>query len=237
MDMDGFDEGDYDTRKLPDHVENGDPFMTFAAKTKPSWVPASQSVEMGLWNDYRIRWGTGGIWGWDQSSGVWVDMLAGGGFWVAGLTGCTASGTSIGYDGHVYATRVFNAVWNDYADFWRAEPGVKKQPGICYSFNLEGLIITNKRADKACMGICSDTYGHAVGNQHNAIPLSIGGFLLAHVNKKYAPGTLLVPNKNGILTKARFYEKRKAVAKYLYKEKKMKTKGVWVKNRHWVKII
>ena len=145
--------------------------------------------------------------------------------------------TNMSWNGYFYATRVYNAVYNDYADYWRAKPGVYKKPGYCYSLNKKGLIITNKRADKACMGICSDTYGFATGQQYRSIPISIGGFLLAHVNKEYKTGTLLVPNKNGILTKARFYEKRRVVAKYMFKETKIKTRGIKVNGRSWVKVL
>lgn len=240
MDMNGFASGLYDTRKMPDHVEKGDPFMAFAAKTK-IWTPASQQVEWGLWNHNRVRVDASGVWGWNESSGIWQSLYGGGAgdsFWVAGLTGCTGSGI-IGYDGYVYATRVYNAVYNDYADYWRRIPRTRKIPGRCYSFTKKGLKLTDMRADPACVGICSDTYGHAVGNLQNGIPISIGGFLLADVDKEYNTGKLLVPNISGVLTEATDEEiiMQKSVAKYLYKETKTKTKGVWVNDRHWVKVI
>jgi len=144
------------------------------------------------------------------------------------------------YDGYFYATKVYNAVYNDYADYWKRAPNVEKIPGMCYSLIKEkGLEITNKRADKACMGICSDTYGHAVGDIKKGIPISVGGFLLAYCDKEYDTGDLLVPNAKGILTLATKEEiiMQRCVAKYMYKETKKKTKGVWVKGRHWVKVL
>ncbi len=143
----------------------------------------------------------------------------------------------LGWNGHFYATKIYNAVYNDYADYWKAEHGVRILPGYCYSIHKKGLIITKKRADKACMGICTDTYGMAVGQQYHGVPISIGGFLLAHCDKKYKPGTLLLSNEKGKLTKARFYEKRRAIAKYMFKETKTKTRGIWVNDRHWVKVL
>jgi len=147
--------------------------------------------------------------------------------------------TRLNYDGYFYATRVYNAVYNDYADYWKAEVGVSKLPGYCYSLNKKGLRITSKRADKACIGICSDTYGHAVGSKQRAVPISIGGFLLAHVDEVYEAGDLLVPNEKGWLTKATKEEiiMQKAIAKYMFKETKIKTRGVWVNDRHWVKVL
>jgi len=152
--------------------------------------------------------------------------------------GSTPAGTTaLEYNGYFYATRVYNAVYNDYADFWRAEHGVPLKPGYCYSFNNKGLILTNKRNHKACMGICSDTFGFATGQELNGIPISVAGFLLAYVDKVYKAGTLLIPNKESILTKARFYEKRRPIAKYMFKETKLKTRNVKVNNRSWIKIL
>jgi len=136
--------------------------------------------------------------------------------------------------------KIYNAVYNDYADYWKRAPFTKKIPGMCYSLiKGKGLALTSKRADKACMGICSDTYGHAVGNTKNAIPLSVGGFILANCDKEYEPGDLLVSNEDGILTLATKEEilMQRVVAKYMYKETKTMTKGVKVNGRHWVKIL
>ena len=158
--------------------------------------------------------------------------------WLEG--GNTPSGTTnLMYNGYFWATRVYNAVYNDYADYWKARPGVDKKPGMCYSLNNKGLIITNKRADKACIGICSDTYGFATGQQYKAIPISIGGFLLAYVDKEYESGSQLVPNKEGILTLATKKEiiMRLSICKYMFKEKKIKTKGIKVNGRSWVKVL
>lgn len=156
----------------------------------------------------------------------------------------TPSGTSImGWNGYFYATRVYNAVYNDIADFWKKASETLLISGICYSFTKKGLIITKKRADPTCVGICSDTFGFGLGVRKNGIPISIGGFVLAHVDKNYKMGTLLVPNKNGMLTKAKPKEIRKGLAKAQFLMKEVKTYlrrkeiNIEVKNRFWVKII
>jgi len=61
MDTDGFPEGNYETVKMPDDVEDGDPFMVFGAITKPTWTPASQQMEIGLWNQDRIFINSNGV--------------------------------------------------------------------------------------------------------------------------------------------------------------------------------
>ena len=78
FDMDGFASGDYDTIVMPDDVSAGDPFLTIAAETQ-SWTPGSQVVELGLWDDYRIKIDSAGIWGWHEGSGDWFSLFGGGG--------------------------------------------------------------------------------------------------------------------------------------------------------------
>lgn len=78
FDMNGFASGDYATLVMPDDVLAGDPFLTIAAETQ-SWTPGSQVVELGLWDDYRIKIDSAGIWGWHEGSGDWFSLFGGGG--------------------------------------------------------------------------------------------------------------------------------------------------------------
>jgi len=77
MNMNGFASGVYDNQKMPNDVDQGDPFMSFAVKTK-NWVPASQQVEIGLWDHNRIRVDASGVWGWHEVSGLWFSLYNGG---------------------------------------------------------------------------------------------------------------------------------------------------------------
>ena len=79
FDMSGFASGDYNTIVMPDDVSEGDPFLTIAAETKPTWNPGSAVVELGLWDDYRIKVDSAGIWGWNEAGTKWVDLLTSGG--------------------------------------------------------------------------------------------------------------------------------------------------------------
>jgi hypothetical protein len=132
--------------------------------------------------------------------------------------------------------KIYNAVWNDYADFIPLAKGEEKVPGMCYYETGKGLAICNKRNQLGAFGICSDTYGYATGNQHRAVPISVAGIVLAYVDKVYKSGTLLINNKRGILTKASKRERYNALAMYMRECKKIKTKGVYVNGRHWVKV-
>jgi len=78
FDMSGFASGDYNTIVMPDDVTEGDPFLLIAGESKPTWNPGSQNIEIGLWDDYRIKIDNAGIWGWDEADTQWIDLLIGG---------------------------------------------------------------------------------------------------------------------------------------------------------------
>ena len=139
--------------------------------------------------------------------------------------------------GNVRSTKkIYNAVYNDYADYVLLLKGQFKKAGMCYYETGEGLAICNKRNQLGAFGICSDTYGYATGVERGAVPISVAGIVLAYVDKVYKVGTLLVNSKTGILTKAKKKERYNALAMFMRKETKIKTKGVYVKGRCWVKI-
>lgn len=189
---------------------------------------------------------------WDDTDDVWKAGIKGSvtkiitlksvledGEFYSGTTDPTNS-TRINYDGYFYATRVYNAVYNDFADF---QPVVDEIiPGICYYETGVGLKRCFKRRQFGIAGICSDTYGISVGhdNNKNQIAIAVSGWVLAYVDNHYKPGTLLVNTKNGTLTKARWYEKfffsNRIVASYARNETEEKWNNIIVDNRNWVKI-
>lgn len=147
------------------------------------------------------------------------------------------------YDGHFYATKVYNAVYNDFADYWGKLPeGEKPVHGRVYvACGGKNVKIADKRADSSALGICSDTYGFASGQSVGDVPLAVAGFVLAYVDKEYEPGTRLVNDDRGGLTRAEPVELFKVIAKFVTKEKKRylntKTERITVNGRCWVKVI
>ena len=135
--------------------------------------------------------------------------------------------------------KIYNAVWNDYADYWDLKLGENILPGLCYSEYGNGLEISKKKSDKCCIGICSDTFGHAVGIRPKSIPIGVAGYVLAYVDKQYKPGTLLTNNKCGKLTKANIFDIlfKRYIAKYMKKPNEKNFNGILINDRHWVKII
>lgn len=164
------------------------------------------------------------------------------GYFYTGTTAPTNT-TRLNYDGYFYATRVYNAVYNDLVDFIEAAPNEEIVYGRVYFQDTDGLKLANMRCQMGVVGISSDTYGFALGYKENdsQVPIGISGWVLAKVDKEYPIGTPLTNNENGELTRMEYYEK------IMWPERMLATMGrkeintVWnnkveVNGRYWVKI-
>jgi hypothetical protein len=145
--------------------------------------------------------------------------------------------------GTVFGFRSKNAIWNDYADFIEVKKDIIEIPGKVYVVDDSGkAFIAYKRAQKGVIGVCTDTYGYATGEDSkiNQIPIGVSGFVLGIVDKIYLPGTELVSNKDGNLTKANWFEKlfkRETIVGTFYKKQDTdEWNGVKVNCRSWIKI-
>lgn len=173
------------------------------------------------------------------------------------LVRCTISGTGavsgVGADagngiqstGDFTAVKVWNAVWNDVADFQLLNDELVF--GKCYYDTKDGARICNQRCQMSVIGIASDTFGYGVGagaNPEREVPIGVAGWVLAYVDKEYECGTPLTNDEHGNLTAMTRAEKleypERIVA--LYKRKEMDLKWgpegqqIDVNGRHWVKI-
>lgn len=157
------------------------------------------------------------------------------------------SGTVVlGYNGYFYATKVFNPVYADYVDWFYAKQHILIQPGKCYYETGEGLWMCDQRMQRGVIGMCSDTYGMAVGMDHGRVqvPIAVAGRVLAIVDREYPPGTPLTNNDNGDLTAMTVDESRqypeRIIAIYMYKERNQawgpEGAKINVFDRHWVKV-
>lgn len=102
-------------------------------------------------------------------------------------------------DAWVYAGRVYNAYWNDYAEFRRTLDGVK--PGQVVIDHDDGSMeITTKRLLPGAQ-IVSDTYGTSMGeSEKDKTPVAVAGRVLAcpYRNKKeYHAGMAVCSAPNG----------------------------------------
>lgn len=155
-----------------------------------------------------------------------------------------APGNPFAPTGNFVAEKVWNSVWNDYADLQLLRD--KLIPGKCYIDTADGAMIASKRCQLSVIGIASDTFAHVVGLRQDIkqVPIAVSGWVLAYVDKEYPCGTPLTNNENGDLTEMNLEEKRnypeRLVAIYKRKELDLEfgtdNKKIRVDNRHWVKV-
>jgi len=159
-------------------------------------------------------------------------------------TNSNPTGSSrLNLNGYFYATRVYNAVWNDIADFVEVDKDVPVIFGRGYIRDRNaGVSLPAKCAHPGVLGIASDTYGYGVGRDEtkNQIPIAVAGFVLADVDEVYDPGTPLTINKGGQLSKAplhiRVFHSERIVATFDRVEHEDTWNGIEVNGRSWVKV-
>lgn len=113
---------------------------------------------------------------------------------------------SLSAEGDITAKRVFNAVWNDYAELYRKEdPGQEVDPGTVIAKvpgRHHAYAPVTEKSRHLVVGVCSDSYGHLLGgdqtsideNLRNFIPVALAGRVLVKVVKGIAinEGDLMV---------------------------------------------
>ena len=146
-------------------------------------------------------------------------------------------------DQQIVASKLWNSVWNDVADFRKLND--KLIYGKCYYDTINGAKICDTQCQKSVIGIASNTFGQGLGFiGAKSVPIAISGWVLAFVDKEYEIGTPLTNDENGDLTEITFEEKKwypeRLVAIYRNKEVNIlwgpKDKEIEVNNRYWVKI-
>lgn len=132
------------------------------------------------------------------------------GQWDGGST--APSGTiRLNYGGYLYATRVYNAYYNDYAEFF--EKGEELEPGdvISKKKGETKYIKSTHSYDNMVVGVYSDSYGHCLGgtgadSEENFIPVGLAGRVDVKVCGKIEEGDLLVASfYQGVAMKADKY--------------------------------
>lgn len=173
--------------------------------------------------------------------------------YIAAFKGTTASSSKtsgavtiaggLGVAQYIYADRVYNAVWNDYAEF---RESAESKPGICVQENDNGcLTITNKRLiPGAC--IITDTYGYAEGQTSTAkTPIAVAGRVLAYTyqsRNKYHAGMAVCSAPNGtidIMTRKEIKNHPDAIIGIVSEIPNYDTWGsgnIKIDNRIWIKV-
>lgn len=109
--------------------------------------------------------------------------------------------TRLNMDGYFYATRVYNATFDDLAEFFpKAEDA---EPGMVMIQTADGVKPCEGRGDGAVVGVYSDSYGYALGseNEEDKIPVGLSGRVWVWVEEPCNIGDLLITsNKKGFGT-------------------------------------
>lgn len=79
----------------------------------------------------------------------------------------------------INGTKVYGAVWNDYAEYRSQKDNV--EAGYCVASNDKGQVSKTTYKYQACDGIVSDTFGFAIGETDNCkTPLAVAGRVLVY---------------------------------------------------------
>lgn len=114
------------------------------------------------------------------------------------LTGALTINSDIRATGTITGSKVYNAVWNDYAEYFPKEENVITEPGdiISLSKDSETETYTKSSIYNTCIiGVHSNTYGHIIGgenppdanisfedyNNTKYIPIALSGRVLCKV--------------------------------------------------------
>ncbi len=161
-----------------------------------------------------------------------------------GNEGLEVVNTSSGQPADLTASRVWNAVWNDVADY--QELVGELIYGKCYVDTYEGLVLSTERCQLGVAGIASDTFGYGVGvgGHKTEVPIAVAGWVLAYVDKEYPSGTPLTNDEYGLLTEMTKEEKRdypeRLIATFKRPERQElfgpENSKISVNGRCWVKV-
>lgn len=104
------------------------------------------------------------------------------------------------FDGCFYATRVYNAVWNDYAELMEA--GEDIEAGHVAYIHEDGLVYATGRPGQA-IGIVSDCYGHLLGgngdpDEDGFVAVSLAGRVPLEVRGEFQVGDYVYASHDGV---------------------------------------
>ena len=118
------------------------------------------------------------------------------------------SNGNLSADGTITGNKTYNAVWNDYAEYFERDSLTEKiEPGDIVSWGENGVTKSIINCDEMVVGVCSDSYGHIIGgenppddykgtfedwNKKKFVPVGLKGRLYVKVIGKVKRGNLIV---------------------------------------------
>ena len=130
-----------------------------------------------------------------------------------GGTTAPSGTTRINLDGYFYATRVYNAVFNDVAEYFRKDPNSTAEAGDVLVMTENGIRPATKRGDKSAIGVFSDSFAIALKQEYQELgyPVGITGTVKVKVKEPLKISDVLVSDFDGYATKKRWYHSRSAI--------------------------
>lgn len=145
--------------------------------------------------------------------------------------------------GYSYFSKVYGAVWNDYAEY-RSTPKVK--PGQCVIETGKGDLIKSSKRLQPGANIVSDTFGFAIGEtEQTKTPLAVSGRVLAYPYEdrdSYQAGDPVCSGPNGTISKMTREEVREYPERIIGTVSEIPSYEIWgtgnvkVNNRIWIKV-
>lgn len=173
-----------------------------------SWIDGQRYQNAAI-NIHTIN-NTGSYFPWvnqiNNGSGRWFSfgMLNQAFYWIGSATSRTSNGYDYGLSFNVVngylqgASRVYSAVWNDYAEFRKADIDT---PGYVVVPSITGIATLATERLQAGGRVISDTYGNAVGQCDDAqTPVGLAGRVLAYTYRdksEYHIGDAVCTAPNG----------------------------------------
>lgn len=153
------------------------------------------------------------------------------------------SSATITTDGYLTATRVYNAVWNDYAEFRQSR---ETQAGRCVQENDDGWLTRSDKRLISGASIITDTYGYSQGATETAtIPVAVAGRVLVYTTQpreNYHAGMAVCSGPNGtvdIMTRDEIRDYPDCIIGYVSEIPQYEVWGtgnVKIDKRIWVKV-
>ena len=161
-------------------------------------------------------------------------------------TGALIVSGGVGIAGNAYATNIYGAVWNDYAEFRNYKDSDEIPYGRVVIENGDDTLSLATERLQLGGNICTDTFGFAIGETDNTkLPIAVSGRVLAYPNEPretYKPGEALCSGPNGTvskMTREEIKEYPDAIIGYVSAIPDYETWGtgeVNVDGRIWVKV-
>lgn len=146
-------------------------------------------------------------------------------------------------NGYLYAPRVYNAVWNDYAECRSADT---EEPGRVVIEGKFGIMTKSTKRLQAGGGIVSDTYGSSMGETDTCkTPIAVAGRVLAYPYEdrhSYPLGAAVCTGPNGtvsLMTREEIREYPERIIGTVSEIPEYETWGtgnVKVNGRIWIKV-